>query len=110
MLIKPLLILLYPLLLLSRAVDAIRGRDRLRLKEPADASLWVSRREVPDALSHFSQAATRFNEDGSSDRIITRLLIAAARLYAPPHQLADPVYKAAADREQGIPDEVYTLW
>ena len=39
-----------------------------------------------------------------------RMLILLARLYAPPGPDPDKKYAAAADRDQDIPDEVYTLW
>jgi hypothetical protein len=108
---KCLLVLLYPLLVGAWLVNRLRGRDRLRLREPARGeSCWIERRGRPDIASYFSESSRAEGGDApSAARPLTRLLCRAARLYTPRRQSAG-AYKAAAEREQGIPDEVYTLW
>jgi hypothetical protein len=109
---KTLLVATYSLLLLAWLVNRMLGRDRLRLHDiPSEESCWVERRGQPNTASYFAEAS--YAEGGtepSAARALTHFMRVAARLYAPPRQGAGTVYKASADREQGIPDEVYTLW
>lgn len=109
-LLKLLLIILFPLLVLARLLNALLRRDPLRLREPA-GSCWIERDAVPDTASYFtecSQAEGR-GHDGLGD-LAARPLRAVARLMAPSRPVPGEKLTAAADREQGIPDEVYTLW
>ena len=47
----------------------------------------------------------------SAGKPVTRFLCGIARAYTRrADEPAEDVYKASAEREQGIPDEVYTLW
>ena len=97
-----LLIALYPLLLAARAAMWLRGRDPLRLKEPA-GSCWIARPEAPPARSYFSERAT-------GERQSTTAAIAGriAGAFAPG---SDPAGKDASNAlPADIPDEVYTLW
>lgn len=105
------LILLYPLLLLRRVVNSLAGRDPLRLRESAAPSLWITRDIDPDGPSYFSEASLcEGRRPGGTGGVAQRLLLLLARLYAPAKLDQSKEYSAAADREQGIPDEVYTLW
>ena len=104
-----LLTLLYPFLLIARLLNAMSGRDPLRLREPAAESLWVERKQPASDASYFTEGApTEGGGDGAG--LPTRLLLWVARWYAPPRTQPGEKFSAGADREQGIPDEMYTLW
>jgi hypothetical protein len=109
---KTLLVLIYPLLLLARLVNLALGRDRLRLVDlSSKESCWIERCGRPNTASYFSEAScAEGGGEPSAARPLTRLLLGIARVYTPRRQATGTIYKAAADREQGIPDEVYTLW
>jgi len=109
---KTLLIIIYPLLLLAWLVNLALGWDRLRLYgPPSKESYWSERRCQPNTSSYFSESSCTEGDGGpSAARPLIRLLRSIARLYKQPRQPAGAIYKASAEREQGIPDEVYTLW
>jgi hypothetical protein len=112
MMTKGLLVAMYPLLLGAWLVNWLRGRDRLQLKDsPTKESCWIVRRGQRDIASYFSESSLSEGGDApSAARPLARLLRFVARLYTPPRQAVGSGYKASAEREQGIPDEVYTLW
>ncbi len=106
-----LLALLYPLLLIARLFNALRGRDPLRRARPGPGSLWVERNATPSDASYFSQVSPSENRGRASARWLPEsILVALSRWYAPPRLRPNEKFSAAADREQGIPDEMYTLW
>src|SRR5262249_41591622 len=109
---KILLVVLYPLLLLAWLVNLLLGWDRLRLHNiPREESCWMKRRGQPNNATYFLEAScSEGNQKPSAARPLARLLRGIARFYIPPRQVAGAVYKPSAEREQGIPDEVYTLW
>ncbi|HEY6167023.1 MAG TPA: hypothetical protein VI454_03210 [Verrucomicrobiae bacterium] len=108
---KIILVLVYPLLLLARLLNALLGRDPLRLREPRGDSLWIARDVESDSASYFSEAsAAEGRGHGGVGGLARAPLKILARLYAPPRSAPTGQYSAGADREQGIPDEVYTLW
>jgi hypothetical protein len=109
---KTLLVIIHPLLLLCWLVNLVLGRDRLRLYDFASAeSYWIERRDQPNITSYFSEeSCSEGGVEPSAARLLTRLLRGIARLYRPRREVATGIYKASAEREQGIPDEVYTLW
>jgi hypothetical protein len=109
---KILLIGIYPLLLLVWLINLVLGWDRLRLhKPPSEKSCWIKRGPVSSTSSYFSEASrAEGGDESSAARPLIRMLCGIARLYAPPRQATEAVYTASADRDQGIPDEVYTLW
>jgi hypothetical protein len=109
---KILLVVIYPLLVLAWLVNLLLGRDRLRLHNvPSQESCWIERRSQPSTASYFFEASCfEGGDEPSAARPLSRLLRGIARLYTPPRQAAGVVYEASADRKQGIPDEVYTLW
>ena len=111
MFMKVLLILLYPVVVLSRLGNHFLGFDRLRLrKQSAAASYWTERNQ-PNFVSYFLESSQCEGGKGSSvAKIATGLLENAARLYRPRAQLKETVYNASAEREPGISDEIYTLW
>lgn len=106
-----LLALLYPLLLAARLLNALLGRDPLRRGRPGAGSLWVERSTASSDTSYFSEASP--SEEGaraSAAWLPESVLVALSRWYAPPRSRPNEKFSAAADREQGIPDEMYTLW
>jgi hypothetical protein len=109
---KTLLVTIYLLVLLARFVNLVLGRDRLRLGDVSHGeSFWIDRCAQPNIPSYFSeQSCSEGGSEASAARPLTRLLRHVARLYRPPRETLGGIYKASAEREQGIPDEVYTLW
>ena len=109
---KTLLVFVYPLLLLAWLVNLILRRDRLRLHDVlSGASCWIERRAQPTTQSYFSEESrAEGGGEPSAARPLTQLLCGVARLYAPRRQSGAAIYKASAEREQAIPDEVYTFW
>lgn len=101
-LLRILLTLLYPLLIGARVLNALRGRDPLRLREPA-GSCWVPRPASARPRTYFSEADLR-ERPYLVERIMTRL----SRPFTPRVSAAAPVERAAMPAE--LPDEVYTLW
>jgi len=109
---KILLVLMYPLLLLARVLNLVSGRERLRLHDVSGGrSFWIDRRVQPNAISYFSEhSCSEGGSERSAARPLILLLRGVARLYTPPLRSDGANYKASAEREHGIPDEVYTLW
>ena len=109
---KGLLVLLYPLLLLAWLVNVVLGRDRLQLHRVADGTTcWIERRAQPNTVSYFSEGS--YSEGSGRSSAATPVIWALriiAGLYKPRQRATEMVYKASAEREEGIPDEVYTLW
>jgi hypothetical protein len=112
MITRILLVLMYPLVLLARAVNGVFKWDRLHLREgKTEQSCWIVRRERPDILRYFSEQSSSEGAPGwSAARPILALLWALSRLYRPRRTMRGGTYELSAEREQGIPDEVYTLW
>ena len=109
MLTRLILVVAYSLLLGERGLNWLRRRDPLRLGEPAADSLWIRREAQPVALDYFSEAsvAEGLGHSGLGGRTLARAL---ARLSGPKRDQPAGKFSPAADREVGIPDEVYTLW
>jgi hypothetical protein len=105
---KLLLTLAYPLLLITRMINSASGRDPLRLRRPADVSLWIPRDQGSSDASYFSETSPAEAARGGSPS--ASVLAWVARFYAPVRSQPKEKFSAAADREQGIPDEMYTLW
>jgi hypothetical protein len=107
-----LLICVYPVLLLARFANMVLRRDRLRLHDVRnEVSFWLERPVQPTTQSYFSEESlAEGSGEASAARLVTRFLHGMARFYAPRRQPGEGNYKASAEREQGIPDEVYTLW
>src|SRR4249920_2784633 len=107
---KTLAVLTYPLALVARAVNLILRRDRLNLHDvPSNESFWIERHTQPDTASYFSErSCSEGGTEPSAAKALTELLRGIARLHRPPRKVAEGIYKASAEREQGIPDEVYT--
>jgi hypothetical protein len=105
---RVLLTLVYPLLMVTRLFHRATGRDRLRLRRPSEASLWIERGPAGSDASYFSETSPA--ESHHSTSLPASLLAWIARFQAPPRAQPGEKFSAAADREQGIPDEMYTLW
>jgi len=104
-----LLIMLYPVLVFARLVNAMTGRAPLRRREPAASSLWIERRS-PDSDAHYFSEASPVETQRGAGRWPAVVLAAIARWFAPARLQPQEKFSPAADREQGIPDEIYTLW
>ncbi len=110
-LIRVLLVLLYPLLLVGRFFNLLLRRDPLRQDEPEGATCWIERGAELEGVSYFSQASAQEGRNhGGFGRFAAKILVAAARLFAPSRAITGNDFRAAAERDQDIPDEVYTLW
>jgi hypothetical protein len=105
------LITCYPLLLAARCLNWVLGRDPLRLRPPAVDSFWIERDQEASRASYFSEFSIA---EGLGNRgmggIACNVLLLLARFFAPRRSQPGEVYSPAVDREEGIPDEVYTLW
>jgi hypothetical protein len=112
MFIKTLLVFIYPLVLVAWLVNSVMGRNCLRLNRiPKEQSCWIQRRGQPNTATYFSETScSEGKAKPSAARPLARLLCGIARLYTPPRQAAGATFNPSAEREQGIPDEVYTLW
>jgi hypothetical protein len=112
MFMRALLVFIYPLVLVARLLNLVLGRNRLRLNRiPKEQSCWIERHGRTNTATYFSEASCSEGEEKpSAARPLARLLCRIARLYTPPRQAVGATYKPSAEREQGIPDEVYTLW
>jgi len=112
MITKILLVLMYPLVLLARAVNSVFKWDRLHLREgKREQSCWIARQETPDILRYFSEQSSSEGAPASSAAgLILTVLWSLSRLYRPRRTSGGGRYESSAEREQGIPDEVYTLW
>src|SRR5437868_6027473 len=105
------LTLLYPLLLAARLLNTLLRRDPLRRARPATGSLWVERNTRASDASYFSEVSPSETRGRSSAGWLAEsVLVFLSRWYAPPRLRPNEKFSAAADREQGIPDEMYTLW
>lgn len=108
---KLMLPLLYPLLIAARLLNGLTGRDPLRLRRPSGESYWIPRAAQPTSASYFSEESVAEGYgSGGWGRIAGVPLRWLAKLYAPGEVRPGETFSAAADREQGIPDEIYTLW
>lgn len=111
LLIQFVLILLYPLLIIGRLFNQWLGRDPLRLNPPDAASFWIARGKEPSRASYFNEASEQEgHEHGGFGRIAATALLHVAAVMAPTAAGKDEEFRASADRDQDIPDEVYTLW
>ena len=103
MLVRLLLIGVYPMLWLTRIGWWWRGRDPLRLREP-EGSCWIERAPEPPAHTYFSESDVI-----SPPSMAAGLLARAAGAFAPADEARDHGHDARALPDE-IPDEVYTLW
>src|SRR5215210_256752 len=96
--------LAYPLLVVARMLDALAGRDPLRLRRPAPGSLWIARGE-PARSSYFSESSdVEGRGHGGFGWIAERILLAMAAACAHNGGAADARPPSASSRE--VPDEI----
>jgi hypothetical protein len=108
---KVILVLVYPLLVLGRGLNFVFGRDPLRLREPAAQTCWIARGPEPSRMSYFSEASELEGDaHGGFGRLATGALRWIARSLAPPRGRTGEEFRATAERDRDIPDEIYTLW
>lgn len=95
--------------------------DPLQLRRPNAVSYWLARNARGDNASYFSEvslaegvAAKREGSAGMAaaggSRLVLAPLLVLARLWAPPRTFGKGKVSSAADRNENIPDEIYTLW
>jgi hypothetical protein len=110
-LMKLILILLFPLLFVGRILNSLLRRDPLRVRKPKGTTYWIERGLEPSRTSYFSEAsALEGSNHGGFGWLTTVALGWVARLVAPPRKSTGEDFRVAAERDQTIPDEVYTLW
>jgi len=108
---KVILVLVYPLLVLGRALNLVFGRDPLRLREPAAQTCWIARDRGPSPMSYFSEASElEGNAHGGFGRFATGTLRWISRRLAPARGKSGEEFRPGAERDRDIPDEIYTLW
>jgi hypothetical protein len=109
--VKLALVLVYPLLVISRLSNGLAGRDPLRLKQPHQGSFWISRPAQTDNTSYFSPGSILEGKAHAGFGFLAcRPLRWVAWLFAPTRRASDELFIPGGEREGGIPDEVYTLW
>jgi hypothetical protein len=108
--LRILLLLVYILWLPIMLIARLFGRDALRLKDPGGASYWIARDPATRRDSYFSEASDHEGK-GAGSPVMAAVLEAIAKLFAPPKvKSGERPIASAADREHGVPDEIYTLW
>jgi len=117
---KIFLALIYVLIVPLRWWHILRGYDRMRLTRfKQTSSYWIPREQVPDLQSYFLESSpveghcpsanesVRIHRGGA--KWIAPLLRLLSKACAPARGIPSGRF-STADREQGIPDEIYTLW
>jgi hypothetical protein len=110
---------LLPLMWLTRRAN----RARLQLDNPGTASYWLVRKADAGRDSYFSEVSTvegipapregleNGPHIGGGSPLLAAMLNTIAGWYAPPRKpIAGKAIPSMADREHGVPDEIYTLW
>ena len=106
-----LLIVIYPLVLVAWVGQRLVGSDPLRLREPTGESLWMPRQSQPTREDYFSmRSCAEGAGHGGWGWIAAVPLRWLSRWYAPKRSDDVREYTPSVDRQEGIPDEVYTLW
>ena len=119
--LKALLAALYAACVLpAHVIGRLLGRDSLLLRRPNRYSYWLAKAPTGDLQSYFSPGSARSGNGTTADTPapmagwIAPLFLWLSQPFAPRRRrLADTATSAApsaASREQGIPDEIYTLW
>lgn len=106
-------IILFP----SKLLALVLRRDPLQLRaDPERTSYWLEIRTTRRLESFFSQRTATARPGSAADpaaglsRPLLPLYLALARLAAPSRHRALREPARQPDREQSIPDEIYTLW
>ncbi len=119
--LKGLLAVLYAgCVLPAHFVGRLRGRDSLLLRRPDRDSYWLAKAPNGGVQSYFSQGSARVGNGTTEDTPapmagwIAPLFLWLSRGFAPRRKAtidtATSAAPSAAMRDQGIPDEIYTLW
>jgi hypothetical protein len=104
-----LLVVLYGLCILpARLLGLLLGRDALRLRPMRQkSSYWLARPPVTDMQAYFSQSSP--DTSHVTNRYVISIFRGISALYAPRRQV-EPESASSGQRQQDIPDEIYTLW
>jgi hypothetical protein len=96
----------------SRAAGRLLGWDPLRLRRTADQdSYWVPKASPGSLESYFSPGSGRAATPRATTAWYLPLYYTLAKVAASKRRLADTETRtSAAARDEGIPDEIYTLW
>ncbi len=119
--LKVILTVLYGAVLIPASVTGrLLGRDSLLLRRPRRDSYWLAKAPVSDVQSYFSPGSARDGNGTSQETPVamagwlTPVYVALSKALAPRRrpsgETATSAVPSAATREQGIPDEIYTLW
>ncbi|MEM7145838.1 MAG: hypothetical protein AAF591_11945 [Verrucomicrobiota bacterium] len=104
---KILLLILYPLFILSRLLGILTGKDPLKHKRPADqSSYWQEHPPSP------SNPEAYFSEDlpEAKPSLLVRVLIAISKLWNRKSYRAKRDNSPTSTASDEIPDEIYTMW
>ncbi|MGD0390641.1 MAG: hypothetical protein ABSC42_16985 [Tepidisphaeraceae bacterium] len=120
---RALLAILYFVLMPVTWLTRRNHRAHLQLDDPGTASYWLVRKADAGRDSYFSEASTVEGAPapreglesgpriGGGSPLLATMLAIIAGWYAPPRRpIAGEGRPSMADREQGVPDEIYTLW
>jgi hypothetical protein len=120
---RALLAILYFVLMPVIWLTRRNNRARLQLDDPNTSSYWLVRRADPGRDSYFSEVSTVEGVPapregleggpriGGGSPLLAAMLNVIVYWYAPPRQpIAGKTMPSIADREKGVPDEIYTLW
>jgi hypothetical protein len=104
----------------AHCIARLLGRDSLQLRRPKRDSYWLSKALTSNVQTYFSPGSIREGNGVTAETPalmggwVAILFMWLAGVFAPRKSdaaaaAAAPVRSAGA-REQGIPDEIYTLW
>jgi hypothetical protein len=116
--LKVILAVLYGLCIVpAHVVGRLRKRDSLMLRKPSRESYWLAKAETGDVQSYFAPGSARYGNGVTPDTPrpmvawVAPLYVSLGRWFAPRRgRAADSASASPGTREQGIPDEIYTLW
>jgi hypothetical protein len=119
---KLVLVLLYAVLIGVGLWRRLLGRDTLRLRRPTQCStFWLVREVEPKRQPYFSESSVsegrptyyagseQRTDKGTAPRL-TGLLLLLSRAHRPVRATKRGAARLARDRQNDIPDEIYTLW
>ncbi len=107
----------YLVMLPARLWLAKLGQDMLQLQPVQKSSYWLERKPGTELESYFSQSSPveltgrdKYLSHGGMARYLMPFFLFWARLFAPAPAPKTEVTTNSVAKEEGIPDEIYTLW